>query len=396
MADNAANICKAFNFDDEIVDPWQIFVKLGDIDNGVRLSDPTDSETEAGSQEVVAEIEIQAEEAEDVEIFDLTNDFVAHDVEIDLKGVKRLRSLAHTVQLAINDAIKQDDQVKQIVRYMNSIIRIFRKSNLMSDELASKTKNQVVPIGQTRWNSILFAAERLLEEDVFIAVQQALIEAKNKSQRVTIPDPPSVHQKALISEMVGYLKPLQILTDRFQGNAVMSSRVIMTIRKAVYDISQSSPKELLSFKKLLLTNMESRFNSVMKQEAYILASLLDPRVKTKPFRMILPFAPTLTEDEAKGLLKIKLTELLPEICEEDPVPSTSSEISLHQNSCDDDMDFMNVCSTTPTTSTQDEMSYINEPCIGKDDDPLVWWSHNAVRFPKLSILARQFLSIPTS
>lgn len=111
------------------------------------------------------------------------------------------------------------------------------------------------------------------------------------------------------------MKPLQILTDRFQGNAVMSSRVIMTIRKAVYDISQSSPKELLSFKKLLLTNMESRFNSVMKQEAYILASLLDPRVKTKPFRMILPFAPTLTEDEAKGLLKIKLTELLPEICE---------------------------------------------------------------------------------
>lgn len=76
--------------------------------------------------------------------------------------------------------------------------------------------------------------------------------------------------------------------------------------------------------------------------------------------------------------------------------SKTPEISLHQNSSDDDMDFMNVCSTTPTTSTQDEMSYINEPCIGKDDDPLVWWSHNAVRFPKLSILARQFLSIPTS
>lgn len=143
---------------------------------------------------------------------------------------------------------------------------------------------------------------------MFEAVQKSMLEFNPTYSNKTPPSPPTKHQQLLMKELVSYLKPLQILTDRFQKNEVMSSRVIISIRKAIYDLLQCNPRHLISFKTTLIKNMETRFSTVLKKEAYIIAAILDPRVKTKPFKQLLSFAPTVTEDEARKLITLKLLE----------------------------------------------------------------------------------------
>lgn len=50
------------------------------------------------------------------------------------------------------------------------------------------------------------------------------------------------------------------------------------------------------------------------------------------------------------------------------------------------------------TSARDEVEdYLKEPCIGSSNDPLSWWCEiGSVKYPRLSVLASQFLSICAS
>lgn len=165
MGDNAKNICKAFNMEDIVMDEWTVNARLFP-DLGVRLSDPDEAATSAAgteeeTSEVDSDLETDNEDSSD-------EDISLSPEEDDLAGaflddIIRLRCLAHTLQLAINDAIKDDEEVSAIVKYLNSIIQTFRKSPLRSDHLMKFISKQLIPIGKTRWNSILFAAERLLE-----------------------------------------------------------------------------------------------------------------------------------------------------------------------------------------------------------------------------------------
>jgi len=157
MGDNASNISKAFNIEDMILDDWIINPPEDEV-QGVRPSDPTttdeeDEESDSSEDEVI-------EEPEDII---MARDFFPNDFEIEAVGIKRLRCLAHTIQLAINDALKTDAKVSDLILYLNDIIKTFRKSPLRSDDLSNRINRQLIPIGQTRWNSILFAAERLIE-----------------------------------------------------------------------------------------------------------------------------------------------------------------------------------------------------------------------------------------
>jgi len=163
MGDNASNISKAFNIEEIILDDWTFNPDESEA-QGVGQSDPMteDNEEESGltAVEEVAEGHDEVEEPDDVI---MARDFYPTNLEQASIGVKRLRCLAHTIQLAINDAIKTDEKVKDVVHYLNQVIKTFRKSPLKSDTLSAKIKRQLIPIGTTRWNSILFAAERMTE-----------------------------------------------------------------------------------------------------------------------------------------------------------------------------------------------------------------------------------------
>lgn len=178
MGDSASNICKAFNMEDEVMDEWTVHVKLSSLTElGVRPSDPeeapgqsTPPEDSASDDENNSDSESDYDYSEDEIniISDLYSEDSSDSTHAQPEDVIRLRCLAHTLQLAINDSIKKDTEASAIVKYLNSVIQIFRKSPLRSDHLFKKLPRRLIPIGKTRWNSILFAGERLLEVKPFL------------------------------------------------------------------------------------------------------------------------------------------------------------------------------------------------------------------------------------
>jgi len=61
------------------------------------------------------------------------------------------------------------------------------------------------------------------------------------------------------------------------------------------------------------------------------------------------------------------------------------------------MAFMNMCSSSITPTTDDELhAYLKESTIETNFDPLEFWKLNSIRFPVLSKLARIYLAVPSS
>ena len=53
------------------------------------------------------------------------------------------------------------------------------------------------------------------------------------------------------------------------------------------------------------------------------------------------------------------------------------------------------CGSSVSISNEVE-EYFQEHPIRRKDDPFCWWKQNSNRFPRLSILVKKFLAIPTT
>lgn len=132
VCDNASNMTKAFNMSVIFVDKW--LPKVLESDDA---GDPEGNPEECPTSEV--------------------------DVSAALPACRRMRCTAHTLQLAINDAIRDDKTVAELLKQLNSIINIFRRSPYWTSRLKDLCGKDVVPATGTRWNSIISALNRLTQ-----------------------------------------------------------------------------------------------------------------------------------------------------------------------------------------------------------------------------------------
>lgn len=122
VCDNASNMTKAFDMTELFPDMWHRRDEAGD------------------------EIEVLASDVD-----------VADAVVLS----RRVRCAAHTLQLAVNAAIKADSDVSELLRTVSKVVNIFRRSPTMTSSLKENCGKDLVPIGGTRWNSIVAALQRL-------------------------------------------------------------------------------------------------------------------------------------------------------------------------------------------------------------------------------------------
>jgi len=74
----------------------------------------------------------------------------------------RLGCIAHTLQLAINEALKLDATAKEVSQYLNGIMVFFHRHPQCMATLKDETGYGLPNISKTRWNSILRALERFI------------------------------------------------------------------------------------------------------------------------------------------------------------------------------------------------------------------------------------------
>lgn len=119
VCDNAANMTKAFDMGDTFMEHWTH-----------TTPDPEDSEEES-----VHDTLAHATEEEEEETATLFH---------------RVRCAAHTLQLAVNSAMGEDDKAQGLLATLNTVVNVFRRSCLWTERLKKLCGKDVVPAAGTR------------------------------------------------------------------------------------------------------------------------------------------------------------------------------------------------------------------------------------------------------
>lgn len=160
VTDNASNMIKCFEMDHKSGE-----AEIEYLDSGSNSDDGDMSEDEPEAA-IESDSDCCGSESENDEIWDTEN---ADDNDDDygtpdsLEFTEHFGCIAHTIQLAINDALKRDQESKTFIAYIQNIMVFFKKSVRWSDELRKVTKYDVLLMGVTRWNSTLDLIGRLTE-----------------------------------------------------------------------------------------------------------------------------------------------------------------------------------------------------------------------------------------
>ncbi|XP_066163781.1 zinc finger BED domain-containing protein RICESLEEPER 2-like [Oryza sativa Japonica Group] len=225
---------------------------------------------------------------------------------------------------------------------------------------------------------------------------------------------PSTEEWDLYASIEPILGSLAEVTTAFSGSTYPTANIfyphIVNVKVALRDACASEDANLKNMGKAMLDKFDKYWN--VKNNAMVLATVLDPRYKLRfiewCFKKIYP-----TEFE-KELAEVR-TELntLYDKFEKDhrEKMATSKGKSLRASSSVSTFDinkslpsvssnFQSYLQSSSEDASKSEMLlYLderNEDLANKAFDLLVWWKLNAHRYPVVSMMAKNFLTIPAS
>ena len=162
------------------------------------------------------------------------------------------------------------------------------------------------------------------------------------------------------------------------------------------------PRLVSDMKTALRTSLQAHFSDLDQQKLMLLATALDPRLKSLKFlpsperrHVFVDLFDAATDLVAAERQGISSTDL-----ESEPPPSPKRQ-RMERGL----LDYTDSSSDTNGSSPTDDIAaavdmelsnYKAEDEIPKSEDPLLWWKLNEHRFKILSVLARKLLCIPAT
>ncbi|EZA58810.1 Zinc finger BED domain-containing protein [Ooceraea biroi] len=288
---------------------------------------------------------------------------------------------AHTINLAVRDALKQDD-IFTVLTKGSKIVSHFHHYVIASQALAKKQEQlglpqlKLIQSVRTRWNSDLHMIERLVENRgaimAVLADRTVTTHLQVKNLEVT------EHEWRILENLIPVLKPLEFSTAVLSGAPASMVRPI--IRTVIVN-HLSSKTEGVS--KTLAEASSTRFQ--MKSQGdisiYQKASFLDPRHKD------LEAEPILQQAAIRKLIELEATSLAPTESESNAQTSSNSVL---------DFLFKKPEHAHLSSAAQQVQLYLCEPQIDINMDPFQWWKSHEKKFPQLTRLAKKYLCIPAT
>lgn len=322
---------------------------------------------------------------------------------------------AHTLNLIVTDGIKvvntakvntNKETIQQLLQKCREIVHLFKSSTHAASELrkeqeaqgkkALSVKKEVV----TRWNSTLIMLDSIFKlKDVLTVVVSKINVEQNKTVPILI-----FQEYELIFQLLQVLKPFDIATSEMSTELYLSSSKIIPVTKCLINQLNCVDKRnnfdpcVTQLKKQLLSSIESRMGLYEKNLQYGSMTYLDPRFKN------LFCNPELTLKIKTHLIndikKIPYSEPNGEIeCSSQPEPEATNKEQE-----DDSDNFWAYVDKKVNCSRRTENSgdyvqfkiYEELPILSRESDPLEWWRTNKEKFPKLAILAKNYLAKPAT
>ena len=137
-----------------------------------------------------------------------------------------------------------------------------------------------------------------------------------------------------------------------------------------------------TMKRDMLDSLEKRYGDAMQDKTYVCATILDPRFKDMLFN---------DKESAKSVLtdECHLVEL------DNSLSAQPAKKARSETESGGFWDFISQKHPQTSTTNHDSEinSYLAEPCIGPNCDPLEYWRCHQQQYPVLQIVAKKFLSM---
>nr|XP_033814809.1 zinc finger BED domain-containing protein 4 [Geotrypetes seraphini]XP_033814810.1 zinc finger BED domain-containing protein 4 [Geotrypetes seraphini]XP_033814811.1 zinc finger BED domain-containing protein 4 [Geotrypetes seraphini]XP_033814812.1 zinc finger BED domain-containing protein 4 [Geotrypetes seraphini] len=307
-----------------------------------------------------------------------------------------VQCFGHTVNLIVNEAIKSQRMVQNLLSIARKICERVHRSAKAKEKLAELQKEYGLPQHQliqdvpSKWNTSFHMLERLIEQKR--AIDEMSIEC---GFRELI----SCDQWEVMQSVCHTLKPFEAASREMSMHMATLSQVIPMIHilnrkiEMLFEETMGIDTMLKSLKEAMV----SRLSSTLHDPRYIFATLLDPRYKTSLFM----------EEEAEQYKQdlIRELEILSSTSDDKPV-SNGCETGLpSKNSFSVEDSIWSLMTQMRTTNHRKEkmrlpeeivLAYLAEEVLEHNCDPLAYWNLKKSIWPVLSRLAVRFLGCPPS
>lgn len=312
--------------------------------------------------------------------------------------------VAHTLNLLVQDAIKDNAKLNELLTKCRAIITYFKQSTKAVYKLR-EVQNQMglqelklkkdVP---TRWNSTVIMMERLTKVKSPLSAVLPFFQAA--------PNNLEASEWAAIDDCVGVLKFFLSMTEELSGEMYPTvSRITPLIRGLNSRIKNKNVTTDIG-KKLVTSLLEiipKRLGFLETTKIVAIPTFLDPRFKKAAFETLE------NADKAQEWVIEELSDIIQSVqnCDNSdyPHPQNLSTFKANTNTNDDDdlwWDFDKTISEISSTITPTDTAsitvkqYLELPHLDRKKDPLEFWKLQENTLPFLSKLASKYLSVPAT
>ena len=294
---------------------------------------------------------------------------------------------AHTLNLAVKDAIRKDEALQVVVKKAKAIVNYFKSSTVATNMLRAvhlTNKTSFVKLKQdveTRWNS----SYDMLSQ--YVRQHDAILNVLIKEGRMGMCLSPE--EVEIINKAIEILQPFKEATAEMSAEKFTTiSKVLPMIKILKSKINQTTESSLAE---KLKDNMSARFDPMESSIFLQISTLLDPRFKKRGFPNEISMLGCI--DTVKQLIASKDdVERKPEGTEEkQPKSKESSSLWDDFDEEDDEIEVQ-----TLSASEMELKYYLECKKIERSSDPLVWWKMNCHALPRLASLAKKYLATPST
>lgn len=292
----------------------------------------------------------------------------------------------HFLHLSVVNMIYDVDETKRVFKTVKEIVKFFNQSSRaytrLNEEQARRERSErkLIQSTKVRWLSFYKMIARFLEEYECIVAVYGLLHKPFPLSEVDING---------LRELNKLLKVMSLVSERLQGDSYTTCSVILPLFRGLLNHLNNIQNTLV-----YPNNQESlhifidKFNwrenllvSAETQRRLSICTALDIRFKHLRHLHL----------GEKQYVRNKLTEELHQLNEPGEPEASQGEIP------EIDIDQLLLLGEEENAFTieYDELNnWFNEPHA--DEDPIVWWKANQLRYPNLSKIALYYLSFPAT
>ena len=294
----------------------------------------------------------------------------------------RYACLAHTIQLVVNDGMKEaSDRIKQVIGKCKTLTSSIHMSAKATETLEREGVCHIPSPNATRWNSTYLMINAIVKiESTNGGLLRNVAETVGSSVQLTDRD------IATLKELCLLLEPFADATVRLEAESVPTSGMVLPVviglTKAVSKIETTY---CTSVQTGLVNSVQRRLGYVETDDHFIISSVLEPRFKLKWTSN----ADVVMNAKSRVIAHLHVLD----------GASTSSSASVQESQtvfADDDL-FSFMSSSDATREADSTVSELDKYLADSlSAETLLFWATNKDNFPKLYKLHLKHHSIPAT